>query len=259
MLKDQLCLFLIFTIAFSQAQTAGDTTLPPGSPTKSAGDAQDPADPNGPELGDRAAAASAGAADTTGTNPTNPTGTYRNGMTWGYGGYTEIAQETFRVHCFGSPTVPPYAPYTGSSGGCNAYKGDTPCNHSLPILCINKCKYSRPCYPVDCRSYAMTGEFYCGWSEGFIILSRPVLGYSLSSQADGDKICMSQFGTGFRMAEHHDGRWVLGMSDTKYCYNTWPSTSYSGGWGFVSYGVKGPTWTRFWVAINDQAANCWDP
>jgi len=257
MLRSTLCLFLILSIGvYSQDQK--DPTIPSDLPNRNEGDIQDPADPNGPELGDVETGTTAGRPidDATGTSPNyNP----RNGMTWGYGGYTEIAQETFRVHCFGSPTVPPYAPYTGSNGGCNAYKGDTPCNHSIPILCINKCKYKRPNYPIDCGSYAMPGEFYCGWSEGFIALSRPVFGYNLLSQANGDKICASQYGTGFRMAEHHDGRWVSGMNANNFFYSTWPATTSSGGWGFVSYGVKGPVWTRFWVAINDQNANCWNP
>lgn len=249
-------LSFLLLISLSVSQDTATGTVNPDQPSKLPEDNHDPTDPFIPDLGERTVAGTGTGIDDISVPKTTQ---FRNGMTWGYGGYTEIAQETFRVHCFGSPTVPPYAPYTGSSGGCNAYKGDTPCNHSLPILCINKCGYKRPCYPVDCRSYAMNGEFYCGWSEGFIALSRPVYGYNLVGRANADKICESQYGKGFRMAEHHDGRWVYGMSNSNYCYATWPATSYSGGWGFVSYGVKGPVWTRFWVAINDQFANCWDP
>jgi hypothetical protein len=248
-----LCFLILVSLTVSQDPST-QTGTSPDQPSRIPEDNHDPTDPLIPDLGERSQSTGI-----PGDTSVPAQKTFRNGMTWGYGGYTEIAQETFRVHCFGTPTVPPYAPYTGSNGGCNAYKGDTPCNHSIPILCINKCGYKRPCYPVNCKSYAMTGEFYCGWSEGFIALSRAVYGYNLGSQAGGDKICESQFGKGFKMAEHHDGRWVYGMSESNYCFASWPSSTYSGGWGFVSYGVKGPAWTRFWVAINDQAANCWDP
>jgi hypothetical protein len=183
--------------------------------------------------------------------------TVKYGMTWGYRGYTPVAQETFGVHCYGSPVIPKYAPWQSSDGGCNAYRGDTPCNHSLPILCISKCGYKRPCYSINCNSYAMNKEFYCGWSEGFIALSDAVLGSQLSSRAVADRLCAAKYGANFVMAEHHDGKWVTGMDDSNYCYDTWPSSTSGGGWGFYGYGVKGPVWTRFWVAINDQKANCW--
>jgi hypothetical protein len=179
------------------------------------------------------------------------------GMTWGYRGYTPVAQETFGVHCYGTPTVPKYSPWNSADGGCNAYRGDTPCNHTLPILCISKCNYKRPCYSINCNSYAMNKEFYCGWSEGFIALSDPVLGSQMTSRAVGDRICAAKYGATFVMAEHHDGKWVLGMDQNNYCLDTWPATASTGGWGFYGYGVKGPSWTRFWVAINGQNANCW--
>jgi hypothetical protein len=49
-------------------------------------------------------------------------------------------------------------------------------------------------------------------------------------------MCVTFFGAGWRMAEFHD----------------------SWGWGFSAYGnVRSDT--RFWVYINDQQANCWNP
>lgn len=185
--------------------------------------------------------------------------TVKYGMTWGYRGYTPVAQETFGVHCYGTPTVPKYSPWNSADGGCNAYRGDTPCNHTLPILCISKCQYKRPCYSINCNSYAMNKEFYCGWSEGFIALSDPLKGNQISSRAAGDKICSSKYGSNFVMAEHHDGKWVAGMDSANFCLDTWPlGAANGGGWGFYAYGVKGPSWTRFWVAINNQNANCWN-
>jgi hypothetical protein len=181
------------------------------------------------------------------------------GMTWGWASYVEDEQELFHVGCSGTPVVPPYAPYQGSSGSCNPYEGDTPCSHSIPILCISPCRYYRPCYPMVCGPHAMTKEFYCGWSEGMLRLTEPVQGSLLTSLSVADGICSKTFGPGFRMANHGDGKYVVGMDEHNYCQSTWPlgSTS-SGGWGFYGYGVKGPRWTRFWVAVNDQNGNCWN-
>ena len=116
----------------------------------------------------------------------------------------------------------------------------------------------RPCYEVKCGSAAMPKEYYCGWSEGYLALSDPVIGTQLTSRNVANKFCSDKLGPGFRMAEFHDGKYVVGMNMTNYCYSTWPSSSTSGGWGFYGYGARGSVWTRFWVDINDKQANCWD-
>ena len=181
------------------------------------------------------------------------------GLTWGNGAYVPENPDLFRVGCSGTPTIPLTYPYTSSSGSCNAYAGDTPCEAYLPILCLLPSGFNRPCYDIDCTSHAMPKEFYCGWSESYMILSPPVLGLSLTSRTVADNICESHFGPGFRMGEHGDGLYVVGMDRTNYCYNSWASSiPSSGGWGFSGYGTRGPFWTRFWVAINDQPANCWN-
>ena len=182
----------------------------------------------------------------------------RYGMTWGYSGYVEEAQELFHVSCSGTPYVPPYLPYLSSGGSCNPYSGDTPCNHTLPLLCIKPNNFSRPCYPIQCSAHAMPKEFYCGWTEGILLLSDPIPGIALTSRATANLICRNKFGPGFRMAEFHDGKYIIGMDDSNQCYTTWPAVSkLIGGWGYYGYGVKGPLWTRFWLAVNDQSANCW--
>lgn len=181
----------------------------------------------------------------------------KSGMTFGYFGYVNGDQEIFGVHCAGSPPIPPYNPYGSTTGSCNTKSGDTPCNHSLPILCINKVSFKRPCYQVKCGSASMAKEYYCGWSEGYLALTDPVQGTLLTSRDAASKICADKLGAGFRMAEFHDGRYTIGMDSVNYCYKNWPSSTNSGGWGFYGYGARGPTWTRFWVEINDQKANCW--
>ena len=58
----------------------------------------------------------------------------------------------------------------------------------------------------------------------------------LTSLAAANQMCTTFFGAGWRMAEFHDG---------------W-------GWGMSAFGnVRSDT--RFWVHINDQPANCWNP
>lgn len=114
---------------------------------------------------------------------------------------------------------------------CNAYAGDTSCSVSLPILCIRNDNSPRPAY------IANPSEFYDGWARGHITTTPPVQGITLTSLAVANQICAANFGAGWRMAEFHDG---------------------GGGWAFRAYGnVRNDL--RYWVYINDQPANCWNP
>lgn len=181
------------------------------------------------------------------------------GMTFGVSGFTPYGEEIIGVSCHGTPAVPTYPPWNSPSGSCNTIQGDTPCNHTMPILCIKKCGFKRPCFKLLGSSHAMPKEYYAGWSEGFIAISHPVLGTSLTSKSAADQICASRFGYGFEMAEFHDGKYIEGMDENNYCLDTWVSErAYGGGWGFYSFGIKGSSWTRFWVYINDKSANCWN-
>lgn len=119
----------------------------------------------------------------------------------------------------------------GAPDGCNAYRGDTSCILSRPILCIKIDNSSRPSY------VASGSDFYDGWAGGHIATTAPIPGYVLSSPTIGDGICQDSFGAGWRMAEFHD--------------------NHIGGWGFRAYGnVRNDQ--HFWVKINDQSANCWN-
>ncbi len=112
--------------------------------------------------------------------------------------------------------------------GCYPYTGETSCKQILPILCLIQDDSSVP--------PGVFPDFYNGWAAGNIATTYPVSGTSLTSLEVANQICAASFGTGWRMAEHHDG---------------------GGGWTWYAYGnVR--TDTRFWTHINDQPGNCWD-
>ncbi len=112
---------------------------------------------------------------------------------------------------------------------CNAYTGDTLCTETMPVLCVND-------VGADDPGYGNTGA---GWVGGDVALSAIVSGCLLTpGQTAGDTICAEQFGEGWRMLEHHDG----------------------GGFDGRGYGLLGPGEVpdRFWTAIDNQPANCWN-
>lgn len=147
----------------------------------------------------------------------------RFGMTWGVLKHPAIASEFVHAQCDGLPGA-----VTASGHNCDPYKGDTQCNRKLPLLCVHD--MHRP-FPDD----ILDRQQYHGWFGGDIDTSITVKGTDLTSWAIADKICADKLGDGWRMAEFHDGR----------------------GWGFWAKG-KITADSRFWVAINDQPANCWD-
>jgi hypothetical protein len=123
----------------------------------------------------------------------------------------------------------------GSDDQTNAYSGDTPATASLPIICLYVDNSPVPS--------GITPDFYNGWARGWVALTPAVSGTQLTSRAAANAICASNFGSGWRMAEHHDG-W----------YGNPPTT---GGWHIWAHGVV-PSQTRFWAAIDDQPANPWN-
>ena len=175
----------------------------------------------------------------------------RSGMTWGKftadDGYLDPLSNrgVDRLGCWGQPLI------NGSS--CNAYNGDTACTEARPILCVKQDNSPRPAYKL------FGGEYYSGWVNGAFALTQPISGLLLTSRAAGDSFCARSLGTGWRMVEHHDGKYVAGMSETAYTGATWTAAAASqqlGGWNGFGHGNVSAT-SRFWVAINDQNANCW--
>ena len=118
--------------------------------------------------------------------------------------------------------------------GCDAYQGDTVCTQSRPLLCIYK-----PTTPFPVPTGVSNSDQYYQWSGGVVATTQSVAGNTFTSIAAANAYCIAQFGTGWRVAEFHDG-WA---------------------WNFQAYGgtVSAPTVpsSRFWVYINDQPANCW--
>ncbi len=118
----------------------------------------------------------------------------------------------------------------GYDATTNAFDGDTTCYSSLPLLCLRKSGAGLPVPP-----YVNNSSTYNQWSGGYIAATKAHVGTDMSSQAAADSICEQELGAGWRMAEFHDG---------------W-------GWNFQAYGAA-PHPGRFWTAINDQLANCWN-
>jgi hypothetical protein len=112
---------------------------------------------------------------------------------------------------------------------CNAYAGETSCKTALPVLCLRQDGSATPS--------GLATDFYNGWVRGHIATTMPVQGASLTSLDVANQLCAATFGLGWRMAAFHDG---------------------GGGWNWYAYGnVRNDM--RFWVAITDQPANCWNP
>lgn len=116
----------------------------------------------------------------------------------------------------------------GRHDATDAYRGDTPCTASLPILAIKRKKLPKP------EKLVIESEYY-QWSGGVITLTKPVQGSRLTSLEEAIRIIQAQLGPGWEMAEFHDG---------------W-------GWNFWAYGDIPPD-QHFWVFINDKPANPWD-
>jgi hypothetical protein len=126
--------------------------------------------------------------------------------------------------------------HVGKDSQTNPYYGDTPATASRPVLCLY-INYN----PVPA---GITPDFYNGWARGAVHMTPPVAGSQLTSRAAANALCAANFGSGWRMAEFHHGRYG-------------PNLTSVGGWSFWAYGAF-PAGTRFWVAINDQPANPWN-
>ena len=121
----------------------------------------------------------------------------------------------------------------GADRKTNPYRGDANCNELHSLLCINQ----------DYRG-APGQQFLDGWSGSIVEATVPIPGTRLRSQEIADNICKNTFGHQYRMAEFHEG-------------NAGALTGEYSGWDFWAYGAL-ELGQRFWVRINDQAANPWD-
>ncbi len=177
----------------------------------------------------------------------------RNGMTWG---------KRKRDAVFGIDFVACHAPMDGVSQACNPTAGDQPCSAVLPLLCSKSESLARPAYEVDysMSSLSMNRAYYGGWQGGRTALAARVEGRTLRSKAVADSICVANLGTGWVVSGFHDGLYFDDMDSLTYHDGGWDATqASSGGWGFYSYTANLPMNARFWVYIDDQPGNCWDP
>lgn len=187
-----------------------------------------------------------------------------NGMTWALGGSHDASLGIDMVGCSGTPASPV------AGGSCDAYVGETSCRIALPLLCVKVDNSPRPNYAVSAlNGTMMPSAYYQGWLGGHMAVTEPVFGTNLRTATTGDDLCKNEFGEGWRMAEFHDGKWINGMAKNVYYGDVanwkspspWPGAAVqSGGWAFYAYGnlPRTPT-TRFWVKVNDQPSNCWNP
>lgn len=124
----------------------------------------------------------------------------------------------------------------GSDALTNPYSGDTNCNERLPILCINVEGFSPP-------ANANGNNYSESWSGANVKQTYPFTGHDINTRDKANQRCVEVFGEGWRIAEFHDG--ALGTAGTD-------------GWKLWAYGGLTNN-RRFWVSINDQAANPWSP
>ncbi|HSH05131.1 MAG TPA: hypothetical protein VLL52_21630 [Anaerolineae bacterium] len=184
-------------------------------------------------------------------------GKVATGMTWGVIDSPPIGEATeydiLGAGCWGRPLI-------GDNQGCDAYQGDTSCIAALPILCVKVEELPRPNYEVTGQAHAMPKEFYRGWLGGFMAATEPVVGLELTSLEVANDMCVKRFGEGWRMASHHDGKYLPDMDLNVYFGDDWVAEENlcTGGWNFYGYGESLPTETRFWVYINGQPGNCWN-
>jgi hypothetical protein len=140
-------------------------------------------------------------------------------------------------------------------GQCNPIQGDSSCRTALPVLCVlqdgstaesvgladlivQRAQDTKP--DGGSPSYSASVNTSAGWVGGTLGATAPVAGFVLGSLAAANARCTKELGTGWRMAELHDGKGTSNL-----------------------LGKRGPglanQQTRHWVYANDQKSNYWDP
>lgn len=181
------------------------------------------------------------------------------GVTWGKE-YHDANFGIDRMSCWGGP------PTDETTGGCDAYQGDTACSEARPILCVRHDNSPRPNYAVQpCNGCAYEKANYSGWIEGHITATAPIVGDQIRNVKHMNTLCKQSFGEGWTAAKFNSGRWYSGMDkDIYYGAPDWPSTSpwpddrrgRKGGWGWLAFGNVDET-TRYWViTIAQPRAHC---
>lgn len=109
---------------------------------------------------------------------------------------------------------------------CDAYKGDTRCSVSLPVLCFA---------PLPNQTDPSKGQLH-QWANGRMKTIGPYKGGDFKTLSDVNAQCAADLGnSNWRVAQFHEN----------------PK-----GWNWTAFGTA-PQNRRFWVNIKDQPANCW--
>jgi hypothetical protein len=123
----------------------------------------------------------------------------------------------------------------GADRSSNPFVGDRDCTQQHRVLCIKVDGYAPP--------YGSNGvNFSVGWSGGIVRGTPAISGNDINTREKANAFCQQNFGAAYRMADFHTGS--MGTFNTD-------------GWEFWAYGSLEPN-ARYWVAINDQAANVWN-
>lgn len=177
----------------------------------------------------------------------------RRGMSWGVAANVETPEGVVLLSCHGEPAT--------DSGSCDASRGDTECTRALPLLCLKLDNTPVPAeLPVPVVDGALPDDFYSGWVGGTVATTPPMPGIDLKSRALADRACAAAFGSSWRLAEFHAG----GRGKSAYGVavpdrDPAQSRTVHATDGGAFYAAGDPIRTsRFWVAIDDQPANCWD-
>jgi hypothetical protein len=137
----------------------------------------------------------------------------------------------------------------GSDNLTNPYQGDSDINQEHSLLCLSKRNLP---VPTGLPSVNITpgGASRGTWSGGEAVVVLNIQANKLTSQASADEVCRSEGQRvggidAFRMAEFHDGDQSSGIAG----WDFWAEVS--------SWDRLDNLNNRYWVRINDQAANPW--
>lgn len=149
-----------------------------------------------------------------------------------------------------------------SCNNCNPFEGDTPCNRSLPLVCITSHKtVTRPYYNIanQFTPYSvLDGGYYDGWTGGFLQVTLPVQGSSISSYKVGDDLCKGYFGKNAIFATFDSGYYLPFMNRPPLkAWSLWSWEQARRGqwnfWGYFNHHYRG----RAWVWVHGQPlGNC---
>ena len=101
---------------------------------------------------------------------------------------------------------------------CDAISGNTSCYNSHSLVCFKNQRLGRPNYLIR----SPNTEY--GWTEGSIGGTNDYMGCLISSRLKADIICVEKYGTGWKIANSEEGRFIQGMMNDSHTGSTWINT-----------------------------------